>query len=198
MKILALAVLAAVAIGAVASAQDMRRTSMAKITATCQSCHGVGGNSRLRNVPRLNGQIADYLAARLAAFRDPTKQTPNAVHPMWSVANAIGDDEIPRIAKYYAAQTPTPRAHRKSAPARQGAYLFAQGAPDVPACGSCHGAQGEGTKNGPRLAGQHRDYLSYQMTAFVVTMRYKPTMDHVPMKLTQTQIAALAAYLGKD
>ena len=65
-------------------------------------------------------------------------------------------------------------------------------------CQVCHGAQGEGTKNGPRLAGQHCDYLSYQMTAFVVTMRYKPTMDHVAMKLTQTQIAALAAYLGRN
>jgi len=197
MKSLAI-VLAAASLAGSAAAQDTALTTMAKITATCQSCHGVGGNSHLRNVPRLNGQIANYLAERLTSFRDPTKQTPNAIHAMWDIANHVGDDEIPQIAKFYANQPPTPRGRSKGALAKEGARLFAQGGQGIPACTACHGAQGEGTANGPRLAGQHADYLAYQMTAFVVTMRNQPTMDHTAMNLDQDQIDALAAYLGKD
>jgi cytochrome c553 len=198
MRILAMAVLAGLAVGGAASAQNAPNSTMAKVTATCQACHGVGGNSHLRNVPRLNGQIADYIVARLMSFRDPAGPRPTAVHPMWSIANTVDEREIWQIAKHYAEQAPTPRAHRRGMKAREGAWLFAQGGEGIPACNACHGAHGEGTDKAPRLAGQHGDYLSYQMTAFVVTMRYKPTMDHPKMNLTQQQIAALAAYLGKD
>lgn len=198
MKPLTMMVLAAGLIGGAASAQGAMPAAMTKIAATCQSCHGVGGNSRLRNVPRLNGQIAGYLAARLKSYRDPTTQTPDAIHAMWDTSNHIGDDEIPQIANYYAQQPPTPAAVNKSALAKQGARLFAQGAKGVPACQSCHGLHGEGAGNAPRLAGQHGDYLSYQMTAFVVTMRYQGTMNHTAMDLSQDQIDALVAYLAKN
>jgi cytochrome c553 len=181
-----------------APAQPATPITMAKITATCQSCHGVGGNSHLRNVPRLNGQIANYIAQRLTAFLDPTKQTTNAIHAMWGISTTVGREDIPQIARYYADQQATPRAHRKSRLTREGAALFAQGGEGIPACNACHGAHGEGTNKAPRLAGQHGDYLSYQMTAFVVTMNTHPTMDHPKMTLDQTQIDALAAYLGKD
>lgn len=198
MRFLTNALAAAALAGGVASAQPAAQTTMAKITATCQSCHGVGGNSHLRNVPRLNGQIANYIAQRLTAFLDPTKQTTNAIHAMWGISMTVGQEDIPRIAQYYADQQATPRAHRKSLLAREGAALFAQGGEGIPACNACHGAHGEGTDKAPRLAGQHGDYLSYQMTAFVVTMNTHPTMDHPKMTLTQQQIDALAAYLGKN
>jgi cytochrome c553 len=149
-------------------------------------------------VPRLNGQIANYLAQRLTTFLDPTKQTTNAIHAMWGISTTVGREDVPQIAQYYAAQPPTPRAHHRGLLPVQGGLLFTQGGPGVPACNACHGAHGEGTDKAPRLAGQHGDYLSYQMTAFVVTMKTHPTMDHPKMDLTQTQIDALAAYLGKD
>jgi len=188
----------AFAAAALAGAPPATPTTMSKITATCQSCHGVGGNSHLRNVPRLNGQIANYLAQRLTTFLDPTRQTTNAIHAMWGISTTVGQEDIPQIAQYYAGQPPTKRAHHKGMLPLQGALLFTQGGQGIPACNACHGAHGEGTDKAPRLAGQHGDYLSYQMTAFVVTMKTHPTMDHPKMALTQSQIDALAAYLGKD
>src|SRR5512146_2102053 len=120
MKTLAIVVLVvSVAAGSAAFAADAASTALAKITGTCQSCHGAGGNSTSAKVPRLNGQMAGYLTARLKAFRDPTQQTPNATHAMWDMSNHIGDDEIPQIAKYYAAQTPTPAAAAASALAKE-------------------------------------------------------------------------------
>jgi cytochrome c553 len=198
MRFLTSAFAAAALVCGAASAQPATPTTMAKITATCQSCHGVGGNSHLRNVPRLNGQIANYIARRLTTFLDPTKQTTNAIHAMWGISTTVGPQDIPQIAQYYADQQATPRGHGKSLLAREGAALFAQGGEGVPACSACHGAHGEGTDSAPRLAGQHGDYLSYQMTAFVVTMNTHPTMDHPKMDLDQNQIDALAAYLGRD
>lgn len=173
-------------------------TAMQKITTSCQSCHGVKGDSTLRAVPRLNGQPAGYLSARLKAFRDPTKQTPNATHAMWDMSNHIGDDEIPEIAKYYAAQTPTAAPANTSALAKEGARLYAGGGKGIPACQACHGLHGEGMGLAPRLAGQHTDYLDYQLTAYVVTMREHSAMNHTAMDLSNEQIKALVAYLGRD
>ncbi|HSM97234.1 MAG TPA: c-type cytochrome [Rhizomicrobium sp.] len=169
-----------------------------KIAKSCQSCHGAGGDSTSPSVPRLNGQPAGYLAQRLKSLRDPTKQSINAIHAMWDLSTHIGDDDISQIAKYYAAQKPTPAAGKAGALANEGARLYAGGGKGVPACQACHGLHGEGMGLAPRLAGQHGLYLDYQLTAFVVTMRNQGAMNHTAMDLSQHQIDALVAYLAKD
>jgi cytochrome c553 len=55
----------------------------AKVSDTCQSCHGPGGNSPSASVLRLNGQQAAYIVARLHDFLDPTKEDPHATKTMW-------------------------------------------------------------------------------------------------------------------
>lgn len=167
--------------------------------ATCQSCHGAGGNSTKPDTPRLNGQTPEYLAARLKSLRDPTRQSVPAIHAMWDLANHIGDDDIEPIARYYAAESAAGPDHR-AAPrlALEGRRLYEKGAADTPSCQSCHGANGEGRGAAPRLAGQHAHYLDYQLTAFSYTMRYHPGMDRNAMYLTQHQIDALVAYLAND
>lgn len=177
-----------------ATAQDMPP----KVQAQCQSCHGPRGDSTDAHTPRLNGQTANYLQSRLKSFRDPTRQTPPAIHAMWDIANHVGDEDIPAIAQYYASQMPTPPSGANSALAKRGARLYALGAKGIPACASCHGARGEGTMMAPRLAGQHGVYLDYQITAFMVTMRDQNTMNHTALDISQPQIDALVAYLAKD
>jgi len=44
--------------------------------ASCEACHGQGGNSQKSDVPRLNGQESAYLVTRLREFLDPTRGTP--------------------------------------------------------------------------------------------------------------------------
>src|SRR5690348_9216456 len=107
MKTAAMMVLAACLLGGGAAlGADAASTAMTKITGQCQSCHGAGGDSTQAKVPRLNGQMAGYLSARLKSFRDPTRQTLPAIHSMWDISTHVGDDEIPQIAKYYASQKP--------------------------------------------------------------------------------------------
>lgn len=178
-----------------AAAQDVTPPQVG----TCQSCHGVSGNSTKADVPRLNGQTGDYLIARLKSLRDPTRQSVAAIHAMWDISNHIGDEDIQVIARYYAAQTPSEPDRRKTSRlVAEGKRLYEKGGRNVPACQSCHGASGEGDGAVPRLAGQHTKYLDYQLTAFSYTMRYHPGMDRNALYLTQPEIDALVAYLAKD
>jgi len=185
-----------------ALASNARAIAQNAVTAqviTCQSCHGVNGDSAKPDTPRLNGQTAEYLAARLKSLRDPTRQSVPAIHAMWDLSNHIGDDDIQALAQYYAAQIPLEPDHRKASHlTAEGKRLYKMGAGKVPACQSCHGASGEGNGAVPRLAGQHAKYLDYQLTAFSYTMRYHPGMDRNTMYLTQHEIDALVAYLAKD
>jgi cytochrome c553 len=189
--------LAALVLGAGLQQASAQNAGAAQPSA-CEACHGPNGNSIQPKVPRLNGQTAEYLTARLTALRDPTKQSIRAIHAMWDLANHIGDAQVQGFAQYYASQTPTQPDHRISSLAKEGARLYQKGAHNVPACSGCHGPAGEGSGAFPRLAGQHGQYLDYQMTAFSVTMRYHPGMDQNAMYLTQDQIKALVAYLAKD
>ncbi|MDB5939009.1 MAG: hypothetical protein JWP77_1373 [Polaromonas sp.] len=79
-----------------------------------------------------------------------------------------------------------------------GARLAAQGAPDngVPACASCHGAQGEGMAAGgfPRLAGQSGAYLARQIESFRQDTRSHPVMSPIAKAMTPEQNLATAAY----
>ena len=183
-------------LSAVGAAQAVPAAAPPKVVQACQQCHGAGGNSTNPNVPRLNGQQRGYLEARLKALRDPTRQTPPAIHAMWDLANHIADDDIPVIAAYFASQSPTP-ANGHGALADQGRKLYERGASeDIPACQSCHGANGEGQGNVPRLAGQHQDYLAMQILDFRLTMRPHPLMSVKTRFVNDEQIKALAAYLA--
>ncbi|HUZ13119.1 MAG TPA: c-type cytochrome [Caulobacteraceae bacterium] len=68
----------------------------------------------------------------------------------------------------------------------------------VPACQSCHGAQGEGVsvQNGPRLAHLDAEYLEGQLDAFATGERRHPVMGPIARALTADQRAALGAYFA--
>jgi len=78
-----------------------------------------------------------------------------------------------------------------------GAAIAANGAPaGVPACASCHGAQGEGNAAAgfPRLAGLSAPYIQAQLTAFASGRRDNPVMMPVAKMLNADQAGAVAAY----
>jgi len=171
----------------------------AKVTAQCQACHGAGGDSETASVPRLNGQQKDYLEKRLNDFLDPTREDPHATAAMGNIVSSIDNASFAAIAAYYAAQTPTV-AQTGAAHAAEGRRIYEHGAAaqNVPACAACHGAAGEGSGANPRLAGQHVLYLTRQLERLRLAMRESKTMYHDIKAMTDQQIAALAAYLGKD
>jgi cytochrome c553 len=162
----------------------------------CESCHGSGGNSASDTVPRLNGQQALYLRARLFELRDPTRGTGHSIDMMFDNATSISDTTISTLADYFAAK-PATAPDPKGSEATLGKRIYENGASNgVSSCSSCHGLAGEGHAAVPRLAGQHKAYLLQQLEALTLTARASQPMNHQAYHLTEDQMKALAAYLG--
>jgi cytochrome c553 len=172
----------------------------AKITSVCQNCHGPRGDSVSSVYPRLNGQKADYVVSQLKHFRDHSRTDPHAQAYMWSTASQLDDAMVAALAKYYAGQTPT-SPQSGGALAADGEKIFKNGiaAEKIPACHVCHGEHGEGSGAlFPRIAGQHAAYLRMQLGLFRSMLRGNEVMHANTKNMTDTEIEALASYLGND
>lgn len=171
---------------------------IAGIVHVCSSCHGPGGHSTSSTFPRLAGQQKDYIERQLKAFRDHTRADPHALTYMWGMAARLTNPQIAGIAAYYAAQPPVAGEPDNSPDAAAGHKIFTQGiaAQHVPACNTCHGAEGHGLSAFPRLAGQHRAYIERQLEAFASNARANQIMHENSKNLTEEQIREVAAYVG--
>jgi cytochrome c553 len=172
---------------------------ISKATSVCQNCHGPQGDSVSAIFPRLNGQQADYIAAQLKSFRSQSRSDPHARAYMWGMASQLDDGMIDGLAKYFAAQKPTP-PQSGGALAADGKNIYKNGADaqNIPACQACHGERGEGNSVIPRLAGQHGYYLKSQLEAFRSTLRDNDVMHANTKDMTNSQIEALVSYLAND
>lgn len=163
----------------------------------CGTCHGPRGISQQPKYPRLAGQNANYLAAQLKAFRAQTRGDPDAIGYMWGMAGNLEDGTIDALAQYYAAQTAGGGQLADSARIARGKVIYEQGlaAVGVPACAACHGPDGHGMGDFPRLAGQHAQYVLKQLNSFQSNMRNVAVMHGVAQGLKQQEMSAVAAYL---
>jgi cytochrome c553 len=166
---------------------------------TCSVCHGEDGVSPNERFPNLAAQTAEYLDATLKAFRDRTRAEPDAQAYMWRMANSLSDETIAEVAQYYSAMPPAPASTDSSAnEIAEGREIYENGiaAANVPACGLCHGAMGEGLAAFPRLSGQHPDYLVTQLQVYRSGERENAIMNANVANMTDEQMDAVAAYLS--
>jgi len=190
-----LILLTASLLGGPALAQD---SLPSELLASCEGCHGTGGQTRTPQTPRLNGQTREYLAARLMDLRHPGTQTIAAIHAMLGPARGIGDNTVQALADHFAAQKPN-EPNRPASQRAAGARLYAQGrGTEIPECASCHGASGEGMANAPRLAGQNAAYLEDQLGALMLTARSQPAMNKHAWAMRREDVQSLAAFLAHD
>jgi cytochrome c553 len=154
----------------------------------CAHCHGETGISLLENIPNLAGQNAFFLLNQIDMFGDGRRKDDF----MSGLVKVLKPDERFNIAVFYAAQpvSPTPAANRAQAVA--GGKHYAR------ACVGCHGANGYGTREIARLAGQRPGYLITALTDYRngTAGRADHRMTGVAQKLSDAEIAALAIYLG--
>jgi len=74
---------------------------LSKNVAACSACHGPNGSGMPSQFPRLAGQLSDYTAAQLRAFRSGERANdPNRM--MRAVADKLSDREITAVAEYIA------------------------------------------------------------------------------------------------
>ncbi len=169
------------------------------ISRACSKCHGFTGVSISPLFPILAGQQASYIEMELQLFRLRDRSDPHARAFMWGIARALTDDQIRALAQYFSSQPAVSgRPSSNSALAQKGKLIYEGGVPerDILACLPCHGPNAQGIHTFPRLAGQHRDYLSTQLQQFRSNGRESEIMQHFISNITDDEIAAVTEYLA--
>jgi cytochrome c553 len=176
---------------------DIQKAAEEKAVNLCSTCHGPRGISTSPEFPILAAQRTGYLAAQIDGFRKQTRAEKDAHDFMWGIAGRLDEKIINGIAAYYAAQPRAPGRTDDPALVAKGKELFDKGLLDrgIPACATCHGANGEGIADFPRLAGQHAKYVAKQLTYIQTLTRAAPVMHGIVKDLTPDEMQAVAAYV---
>jgi cytochrome c553 len=171
----------------------------ALVNNACSKCHGEYGVSISPLFPILAGQLPGYIEAELKLFRLRGRSDPRGRAFMWGIARGLTDEQIKGVAQYFSSQ-PAVKGSGTGNPALagKGKAMYENGAPDrdIEACTVCHGHSGEGINTQPRLAGQHRDYVSTEMFQYRSGLRENKVMQHVTEKMTDDEIAAVVDYVS--
>ncbi len=156
-----------------------------RIAASCNSCHGPGGNSETPGVPNLTGQHVKYLSRATQAYQQGRREHA----AMQEIVSFFSDTDIEKAAYWYAVQTPhSSRRPGQGDPAR--------GETLSDACSSCHGEAGisPDPATTPSLAGQDGAYLIQATRAYADGGRAHEGMREVAQQLTDQDLRDLAAY----
>ena len=168
----------------------------AKYDAVCASCHGAGGNSGTPANPKLAQQHPEYIAKQLAEFKAGKRKNP-IMQPM---AAQLTDDDMRNIAAYVGSQKAKTGFAKDKDLVALGERIYRGGIADrqIAACASCHSPNGAGIPaQFPRLAGQHADYTTAQLSAFRDGSRNNSVqMTAVAAKLNDREIRAVADYIA--
>ncbi|QQN75342.1 c-type cytochrome [Croceicoccus sp. YJ47] len=162
----------------------------------CATCHGLNGEGDGNLVPRLAGLDPGYQLRQLEYFAQGQRRHPQMV---W-IADQLDWPAREKVANYYAA-LPVPDAAGEELAAVEctAATLYQRGDParGLPACATCHGADGAGVGAGnPPLAHQPAPYVEAQLHQWANGERYgaSDAMTAVSRLLTEREMAHLAVY----
>jgi cytochrome c553 len=170
--------------------------------AYCQTCHGVSaqGFRGYFIMPRLAGQQPQYIENQLNAFIELRRLNP----VMRNVTHGLTPGMIKPLAAHFASLNPPPYGGAPRESVGLGKSIFDTGLPDanVPACSACHGPDGKGQRQIPRLAGQLYWYVIKalgnwdkergQGSVKDISAIMSPTAHN----LTPSQVSAIAAYVS--
>jgi cytochrome c553 len=194
MNIKAVVLIGLMGVAGMVSADDQERARQI-VEEKCHLCHGKNGEASSAIYPRLAGQHATYIAKQLSDFKEGRRKG-----TMNEMAAGLTEEEMAALGKYFAGKPPKAHRVRDKEFSAVGSYLYHKGNQysGIPACMSCHGENGYGTDQLPRLAGQHKRYVVEQLQAFNGGTR---TNDHAIMhsiasKLTEFEMQALAQYIS--
>lgn len=121
-----------------------------KVAAVCANCHGEGGNSVKPDIPNLAGQNPAYLLEQVRQFADGRRRDMF----MEGMIRAMNSDEKVGMVLFYSAQQVVHTPTTNAALAAKGQEYFNK------LCFRCHGTDGRGSAQFPRIAGQQANYLT--------------------------------------
>lgn len=166
----------------------------ATLALRCTPCHGPTGIS-YANSPNLAGQYAITVYKQLRDYQTGVRV--NAI--MTPMARSLSDEDVRRIADYYASLRKPAAARLTSVPLPP---IVRWGAPmrDVAPCGSCHGTI-DHTLAAPWLNGEPYAYLIGQLEAFHDGTRVNDIdeqMRAVAHGMTASEMVAAAEYYSGE
>ena len=151
----------------------------------CAACHGAKGvPADPKTMPVIWGQEQSYLMKQMRDFRNGER----ASAIMSPIAKGLAEDDLRRIAAYFAAKTwPAQRASAKPPSPPKG----------IAQCQACHQPDFRGGMPAPRLAGLSYEYLVATMRAFAKEERTNNLdMPGFMRVLTERERNAIARYLS--
>jgi len=178
-------------LGAPAMSESMPEVDLARaeeiVGGRCFLCHGMDGESTTHY---------QYVAKQLADFKSGRRQSDTMVE----MAKDLSDEDMTALGVYFEKKPTLAAPLNDPDLAAVGRYVFQRGNEfsGVPACASCHGAQGHGTAKLPRLAGQVGKYTEKQLKSFNERQRTNDNavMHSIASKLTALEIRAVATYIS--
>lgn len=178
----------------------------------CVACHGEKGNSMISMYPHIAGMPAGYIVSQLKNFQVPKGEKRSArmnpdgsPTPMAPIAAQMTEQDMQDLAAYISKQKLTNPAFAKQAAdldfVHRGRDIWRAGIPErhVPACASCHGAEGKGMPDQfPFLSGQHPEYILGQLQSFAEGHRVnggaENMMGTIANRMSNADMKAVADY----
>ena len=166
------------------------------VAGVCFLCHGMEGESSSEVFPRLAGQHWEYISKQLENFKSGKRKST----AMADMVATLKPEEMVALGQYFEKMgVPVePAKDLELASVGRYVYHFGNKFSGVPACASCHGKEGLGTSNLPRLAGQYANYIESQLRSFGTRERTNDNavMHSIVAKMTPQEMAAVAEYLS--
>lgn len=168
----------------------------------CKTCHGLAGQGYrgFFPMPRLAGQQPQYIENQLRAFIERRRTNP----VMANVAHVLSPSMISALAAHFKALDPRPIGGAARQSVATGKRIDDDGIPEanVPACSACHGTDGRGQNEIPRLAGQLYEYTVGQLLGWSKVRGQGSSVDTSAImaptahNMTRSQVEAIAAYVA--
>lgn len=180
-----------------AAAKGDPKAAEAIANQVCAGCHSADGNSAAPANPKLAGQGYDYLLKQLTNFKSGERKS--AV--MSGMVANLSPADMKNLAAYFSEKQAKPATAKDKDKALLGQKIYRGGVQGsgVPACASCHGANGQGIPvQFPRLASQHTDYTLLQLNNFRTGERANDAakmMRVISAKMTPQEMEAVAHYI---
>lgn len=183
------------AMGSVVAQTDAARAEKI-VSGSCFLCHGENGESSSEIFPKLAGQHANYIAKQLENFKTGKRKST----AMADMSSRLSAEDMVALGAYFESKKSDPESIKDPDLANVGRYIFHTGNKfsGVPPCASCHGKDGLGTANLPRLAGQYASYIETQLKLFSQRERTNDNavMHSIVSNMSPLEIAAVAEYVS--
>lgn len=152
----------------------------------CSYCHGKDGNSVKNYIPNLADQNPEYLLNQFQYFASGERKS----YVMEQISKGLTADEMVDLAIFYASESVKPQAGIESSEAGKTRYQSF--------CFACHGDDGKGNKDLPRLAGQKKAFLMKALKDFKhgKAARANSPMVRIMKAVKTSDIEPLADYIA--